>query len=335
MAEVHGHTGLLVGLLRSGVTGDEQVLLFLDLLPVVDSRTEAAPVCQGLGQCQPVEHDVDVSRVGGVTHLVGDVERVVDLLAVRQLHVDAQQVFSRRSGGRTEGQEICRDGGLPVVCRLKREGHRMARRLAGAKQKSVGQARQRTAEATRTAEVTEVGDIAYFHGVPADRGSGAEDDTPLVRAVPDGECLEPVGPYPVGGVAELFAVRPRQLPRHASAGTGTDGVEAVSVFVMQEFRVAVDTHGAVVAGGQPDAASVNVGELVDKRLSPAFGEEVDLHGRRVRIGRTAPVEHHLHIVRLQAAAAEVLVFTAGKQHGEQGQQDVQVSLHRLPPFLIL
>ena len=73
----------------------------------------------------------------------------------------------------------------------------------------------------------------------------------------------------------------------------------------------------------------------DKRLSPAFGEEVDLHGRRVRIGRTAPVEHHLHIVRLQAAAAEVLVFTAGKQHGEQGQQDVQVSLHRLPPFLIL
>ena len=61
---------------------------------------------------------------------------------------------------------------------------------------------------------------------------------------------------------------------------------------------------------------MNVGELVDKRLSPAFGEEVDLHGRRVRIGRTAPVEHHLHIVRLQAAAAEVLVFTAGKQHGE-------------------
>lgn len=54
----------------------------------------------------------------------------------------------------------------------------MARRLAGAKQKSVGQARQRTAEATRTAEVTEVGDIAYLHGVPADRGSGAEDDTP-------------------------------------------------------------------------------------------------------------------------------------------------------------
>ena len=32
MAEVHGHTGLLIGLLRSGVTGDDQVLLFLDLL---------------------------------------------------------------------------------------------------------------------------------------------------------------------------------------------------------------------------------------------------------------------------------------------------------------
>ena len=79
----------------------------------------------------------------------------------------------------------------------------------------------------------------------------------------------------------------------------------------------------------------NTFTFADGQAGCVWRNRLEEDGRRVRIGRTAPVEHHLHIVRLQAAAAEVLVFTAGKQHGEQGQQDVQVSLHRLPPFLIL
>ena len=83
MAEVHGHTGLLIGLLRSGVTGDDQVLLFLDLLcgREVGNRpsglVERHALC--VSRCIAVEVQLEGGPVvGSFSRPLGSAFRAVD-----------------------------------------------------------------------------------------------------------------------------------------------------------------------------------------------------------------------------------------------------------------
>lgn len=88
--------------------------IHVNVLPLVNRGMKASAVNNGLGQGKAVQHDMDITGIGGTVNLPGHVKRVVIPTSVRHDHVDDQLVYRIFRTGLPENQKVGRQGGGTV-----------------------------------------------------------------------------------------------------------------------------------------------------------------------------------------------------------------------------
>lgn len=123
--------------------------IHVNVLPLVNRGMKASAVNNGLGQGKAVQHDMDITGIGGTVNLPGHVKRVVIPTSVRHDHVDDQLVYRIFRTGLPENQKVGRQGGGTVGNNPERYGHGIGRKFVATDKHSSGHTGKGTGDTVR------------------------------------------------------------------------------------------------------------------------------------------------------------------------------------------